>query len=147
MSTPSTAEVLRAHAAYLEAEERIAQMRDIWAAQRAKYEAAWDEAFEGALQDSGLTACSYCDRIVLASATREAWELYSKSDNYGPDLPHTATRHQACAACAKRLATPREATKFGAMFERDGRRLSDKAIDALIPLLGLSPKEPWEAGA
>ncbi|MDE2100521.1 MAG: hypothetical protein KGL39_24975 [Patescibacteria group bacterium] len=144
MTVPSTYAVLRVHERKQAAEVAIAKARKEWEEQRQAYEKEWREVFERSLADSGLFPCTYCCRICLASSLQERWSLYSKSDNYGPVFAHTATKHSACSECAEKLASPREAKKFDAMFEvDDSKRIPDKAIEALIPLLNLSPREPW----
>jgi hypothetical protein len=110
------------------------------------YEEQWQTLFEQALVEARLSWCTRCGAVRDSQYLQEAWELYAKSDNYGPVFAHTATKHRACSNCRGRLADAREAARFGAMFVHDQTKETvprkPETLTELVTRLGIAPRDP-----
>lgn len=137
-------DVMRKRADVEDLEVEIEQAQSAYRAARAEYVEKWDKAFWQLVKESRLSWCTWCGAVRDAEFLVEGYDLYTKSENYGPEFAHTSTKHRVCSQCEPRLQSKSKAQAFRAMFSEDdtGDLPNDETLAELCARIKLPPREP-----
>lgn len=143
---PSSFNVVSYHNEVVKLSNSLSVAQKNFADESKRYDQEWQKIFKRACKEARLSWCTYCGAVRDSEYLfDDVYELYSKSDNYGPVFPHTATKHRVCSNCVMKLSTKKEAQEFDAMFNKDQTGYMSPDTEAeLIKRVKINPRYPWK---